>query len=271
MKEFLKPFFNYDSQTPLYIRLAGITYPDSDYHISRKKSSVSVIEYILDGEGYINLPNGIHKVEKDTIYILHRGENQDYYSDKNNPYTKIFINVSGELYETLISAYGMSGKHFFTQTKLRATFEEILSVIKSELTDAEKQIKLQSIFIEIISTLSVSMTEKKHSDEALKLKNYLNININRFVSAEELSQLIYRSPDYCQKLFCREFGNTPYAYHLNQKMRKAKMLLVETKMPVSEIAETLGYLDAHYFSNLFYKKCGLRPKDYRKQKTKIVY
>ena len=267
MKEFLKPFFNFDEEAPIYIRLAGITYPDASYRNSRANSSVAAIEYILEGDGYIELQDGLHRVCKDTIYILHKGEDQNYYADSQNPYQKIFINVTGSLYDSLISSYGLKGKHFFKEKRLKSTFEKILEIIKSPLTDAEMQSKLQGIFIEIISRLSVTVTETQYSKEALALKNHLDANLHRFVSGKELGEALFRSPDYCQKLFLREFSITPYAYQLCQKLQKAKALLAETKMPIGEIAESLGYMDQHYFSNLFYQKCGCRPKDYRRDRS----
>lgn len=267
MNEFLKPFFNFDKNAPIYIKLAGITYPDASYCNSRTKSPVAAIEYVIDGKGYIELEDGLHHVCKDTIYILHKGEDHNYYADKQSPYTKIFINVTGSLYDSLISSYDLSGKHFFKEKSLKPTFEKILEIAKSPLTDAEMQSKLQGVFIEIISRLSVTLTETQYSKEAITLKNYLDANLNRFVNGKELSKTVFRSPDYCQKLFLREFGITPYAYQLQQKLQKAKTLLVETKMPIGEIAESLGYMDQHYFSNLFNQKCGCRPKNYRRDRS----
>ena len=126
------------------------------------------------------------------------------------------------------------------------------------------QSALQGIFIEILCSLSLAESEAHHSVEALKMKEFLDENIHRLVSATELSRVIFRSSDYCLKLFKREFGVTPYAYQINRKMELAKYFLSKTEMSVEEIAESLGYCDVHYFSNLFINKCGIRPSAYRK-------
>ena len=149
---------------------------------------------------------------------------------------------------------------------MKPTFEKIVSVICSEMTDYEMQTVLQGIFVEILSKLSYASTRTVYSAEACKLKNYLDENSHRIVSAEELSRTIFRSPDYCQKLFNREFNITPYAYQIEKKMQKAKFLLADTNLSIGEIAEKIGYNDIHYFSNLFQMKCGLRPSNYRKSK-----
>lgn len=266
MNEYLKSFAYFDGKTPIYIILAGITYPDPGYHITRINSNVAVIEYITDGAGYVVLNGKTHYVYKDMIYFLPPGERHNYYSDGENPFTKIFLNVSGSICEHLVLAYGLSGKHFFLEKGLRPVFERIRDVIHSDLPDNEMQSVLQGIFVEIISKLSVALKKTQYSDEALTLKNYLDSNIGRLVSSKELSKTIFRSQDYCQKLFRREFNITPYAYQLERKMQTAKTLLVNTNMSVGEIAEKLGYTDVHYFSNLFQVKCGCRPSSYRKSR-----
>ena len=265
MNEYLKPFTGF-GKMPFYITLAGITYPDSTYHITRNHSNVSVIEYIIDGEGYVVFDNKTHHVCKDMIYFLPSGENHNYYSDSKNPFKKIFLNVSGDFCQHLILAYGLSGKHFFDTPNLKPVFEKIISIISSDIPDSEMQSMLQGVFVEIVSKVSVVVAKTAYSAEACTLKNYLDSNPHRIISTKELSKTIFRSPDYCQKLFIREFNITPYAYQIERKMKTAKLLLVNTNMSITEIAEKLGYNDIHYFSNLFQKKCGCRPSSYRKSK-----
>lgn len=266
LNEYLKLFVGFDKKMPLNITLAGITYPDPNYRTFRPNSNVSVIEYIIDGGGYVILDNKIHPVSKDMVYFLPEGQNHNYYSDSENPFTKIFMNISGEFCQHLAYVYGLSGKPFFDGKGLKPVFEKISDVIHSDLSDNEMQAALQGIFMEIISKLSLTLIENQYSDEALKLKNYLDSNTHRLITMKELSKIIFRSPDYCQKLFSREFNITPYAYQLERKMQTARSLLTDTNISIGEIAEKLGYTDIHYFSNLFQKKCGCRPTDYRKSR-----
>lgn len=95
------------------------------------------------------------------------------------------------------------------------------------------------------------------------MKEYLDANMNRIVSNAELAGSIFRSPDYCVKLFGREYGVTPYEYQLREKMNMACHLLSGTHLAVSEVAEAIGYHDARYFSGLFRRRCGLSPRAFR--------
>ena len=87
MSEYLKSFVGFDKM-PFYITLAGVTYPNPTYHITRICSNISVIEYITDGDGYVVIDDKIHHVRKNMIYFLPSGQNHNYYSDRKNPFQK---------------------------------------------------------------------------------------------------------------------------------------------------------------------------------------
>ena len=88
--------------------------------------------------------------------------------------------------------------------------------------------------------------------------------MGQIVTIKELSDLIYRSPDYSIKHFKAEVGITPYQYLLKRKMSIAKRLLRDTALPIREVALQLGYEDAHYFSGLFKKETGMPQGRFRR-------
>ena len=53
-------------------------------------------------------------------------------------------------------------------------------------------------------------------------------------------------------------------YIQSRRLDQAKVLLRETEMPISKVAETVGYDNISYFSKLFRQKVGCQPGEYRK-------
>lgn len=273
MKEIVKSFPENTELKAVHIWLAGVTYPDPNkethlYRIKNDSLTLSNIEFIVDGEGYVICQGEKHHVTKDMVYFLKEGDNCDYYCDPNNPYTKIFINVLGNFSNQLISAYNLKNDRFFYAPELKPLFKKIIKIITSKKSDEEMQSELQGVFMEILFRLSLIKSKEQHSGEAVILKSYIDSRIDKIITAEDMAKKIFRSKDYCLKLFKKEYGVTPYAYQLYRKIHSAKVLLAGTTMPVGEVAESLGYKDMHYFSNIFYKKCGMRPSEYRKLKRK---
>lgn len=67
--------------------------------------------------------------------------------------------------------------------------------------------------------------------------------------------------------FCRRYkavtGYSPYQHFLHLKMERACYLLDISNLSISEVAESLGYEDAFYFSRIFRRLIGISPTQYR--------
>jgi AraC-like DNA-binding protein len=61
--------------------------------------------------------------------------------------------------------------------------------------------------------------------------------------------------------FRQKYGETPYRFIADQRMFKARQLLLKRVMSVSEVAAAVGYTSLGTFSNSFYDKFGIRPSE----------
>lgn len=66
-------------------------------------------------------------------------------------------------------------------------------------------------------------------------------------------------------IFKQIYGDTPYAYIKKYKMNKAAFLIATTDLNISDIALSLGYLNASKFTEAFKDINGVLPKDYKKE------
>ena len=97
-----------------------------------------------------------------------------------------------------------------------------------------------------------------------RLKRYMNENYTRKLTRDEIASEVYLSPDYVAKLFHGETGVHLKDYLNDLRLNKAKALLSEGKMNVSEISTAVGFDNFSYFSTLFKKSVGLSPSEYKK-------
>ncbi len=80
---------------------------------------------------------------------------------------------------------------------------------------------------------------------------------------EELCRRAGYSPNHFIRLFKEYKGMTPYAYHINAKIDRAKQMILYSRLNFSQIAEVLGYADSRYFSRQFRERTGMTPSQYR--------
>ncbi len=98
-----------------------------------------------------------------------------------------------------------------------------------------------------------------------RIKNYISHHTEQDVTLDELSSLANLSKYYLCRLFKQAFGMTPIQYHMVIRLEKAKQMIQFTNLPLSTIAEKLGFQSIHSFSRAFHKLEGVPPSFYRKR------
>ena len=110
---------------PLRRTVIGKSFPNSNYWIKRENSKHFILEYVCDGVGYITCDGKEYTVKKGDVYLLEPGSTHKYWSDKKNPYTKIWINFQSELFEKVVEDFGLKGIVKFSNMHCETLFEEL--------------------------------------------------------------------------------------------------------------------------------------------------
>jgi two-component system, response regulator YesN len=85
------------------------------------------------------------------------------------------------------------------------------------------------------------------------------------LSLAQVASQAHLSPSYFCTVFSQEMGKTFKEYLTEIRMQRARELLRSTALKSFEIADQVGYSDAHYFSYVFRKHTGQSPTEYRWQ------
>jgi two-component system response regulator YesN len=108
-------------------------------------------------------------------------------------------------------------------------------------------------------------TEGFSNSRIQAIHDYIHRHFQENLSLSTLSEQFRFSPQYIAKKFKELYNTTVMTYLIELRMEKAKSLLIHTEMPVSEMANSLGYTDENYFGKVFKKQNGISPLQFRKQ------
>lgn len=109
----------------------------------------------------------------------------------------------------------------------------------------------------------VNETDLSHIIES---QRYLIENLNnKFPSLDFLAFKAHMSSTKYKILFKKITGTPPHTFFLNNKLFKAKELLEEKQLTISEICEQLNFGTSTYFAAKFKLKFGILPKTYSQQ------
>lgn len=242
--------------------LVGISYCDGSYKIKRSKSDFYVIEYIIDGEGTLEIDGKVFYPKKGDVYFVQPETNHTYYSSKENPWVKIWANFKGPLADLLIEKYHLTGKYYFENFDIYNELKNITKMCPGENGGFNAGVELEKILYKMY----LSSPEKQKVSDAKKLKGYIDKNAKKPIRISDMASFLGKSPSQITKDFKKEYNISPYDYLLERKISESKKLLENTALSIKQIAMLLSFADEYYFSNMFKKRVGMSPLYYRRRK-----
>jgi YesN/AraC family two-component response regulator len=87
---------------------------------------------------------------------------------------------------------------------------------------------------------------------------------------KDIAAAVNLHPGYLHRIFRQHTQRTPTDYLTMLRMEKAKMLLQQTNIPISEISEYVGVGSRQYFHMLFKKYTSRTPVEYRSMMERHV-
>ena len=101
------------------------------------------------------------------------------------------------------------------------------------------------------------------SAQILACCNQISMHPEENPDLEQMAKKYGYTPYYFSKKFKQEVGLSLRDYTAQQKIEKAKILLSQNTMSVSDISEYLGFNSQSYFGSVFRKMTGMTPSDYQ--------
>jgi len=94
---------------------------------------------------------------------------------------------------------------------------------------------------------------------------YCEGNYRKGIGLKEVAEALGYSPSYLSRLVTRHLGRSLSQQVQSRRMEAARHLLENSDLPVSAVADELGYSDPAHFSRAFNRATGISPKAYRRR------
>lgn len=131
-------------------------------------------------------------------------------------------------------------------------------------------IKTRSALMEIMAQYIDQAGLEERSDpnewsvnKLLDTVRYIDANLNKDITIQELSQTVHFHPNYFIRFFKAHFGVSPMKYIYDRRMEQAQELLACTSLTILEVAHLAGFHEASHFSASFKKHTGVSPTEFR--------
>lgn len=89
---------------------------------------------------------------------------------------------------------------------------------------------------------------------------YMDEQLAERLSLETIARQIGISPFYFCHLFKQSMGISPYQYLLQQRIERAKQLLLQNRPNIADVALAVGFSNQSHFTRQFKQMVGVTPK-----------
>ena len=93
--------------------------------------------------------------------------------------------------------------------------------------------------------------------------DYIQTHLDRDLSLAELAQVINISPTYFASLFKQAMEITPHQYVIQQRVERAKTMLLKTDLAIADIALQVGFSSQSHLTQQLKRLTGMTPKQVR--------
>lgn len=173
--------------------------------------------------------------EKELITKIISYAKQAFTTRLDDPYTKKLVKSGNIAAEQYIGLY----------------LEELLLSFYCSGTDksTDKRDKLNC----------TNITKSSVFDQAV---SHMHSNINNNLTIQDICSALHISPAGLKRVFMEYTGLGIITYFRNMRIEHAKVLIRDSGLNMTQIAEQMGYNSIHYFSTQFKNIVGMSPREY---------
>ena len=124
----------------------------------------------------------------------------------------------------------------------------------------------------VVQTLSREDTrrQKKNRERCNRLITFIEANYANPIANQDMADLVHLSKDRFEHFFRENFGLSALQYIQNYRMKMAKKLIKEGNVPISKVAEMVGFADYNYFGRTFRNHYGCTPTQMAKKYNSAI-
>lgn len=232
-----------------------------------------LIHIVLEGEGYYSINEQKYYLKKGQGFVIPPGVSTFYQADEKNPWSYVWLGLSGELVEYYLKEIGVGKEHLTFKVENLNSFKGIIfetlsydqDNLISELSRQTQVYKFLELLLSSASYLKEGIITKKMNPFVRQTIEIIRENAYQKLSVKDIAIKLSIHENYLSRLFKSDMGISIKEYISEIKLSIANDLLSSTEYSIQQISDKIGFSTVQSFSKAFKKANGVSPGAYRKR------
>ncbi|MDU6791329.1 MAG: AraC family transcriptional regulator [Anaerococcus sp.] len=231
--------------------------------------------FILDGKGKFSIEDRVINTNKDDFFIINSNVGHSIYSGEDENLVYISFGVDSIFVKNLLNDDNIDEDKYIYKNieKDQDYFIKSFDIINEEFNS--NNIFAQSMANAKASEFVITLLRKFEDEIVITndikinkqidyIKNFIDNNYSEDIKLESLSKMAYMNKFHLIAEFKQSYRVTPIDYLILKRIEVTKNLLISTNHSMEEISSIVGFNSQSYFNQVFRKKVGLTPSQFRK-------
>ncbi len=227
------------------------------------------IHALKDAERHGRMPHYPHEKERELLTKISLGDKAGAQRILNDILGYVFFSSGSDF--DIIRARAQELVVMLSRGALEggADPDEIFGLNHRYLADIRNLKSLEELTVWLSKILErftdcvFDLTEIRHKDAIFQAVNYIRRHFSQRISLDDVARHVHLNASYLSRVFKEEMQTNFVSYVNNLRVETAKKYLLDSTVPLLEVAGMVGFEEQSYFTKVFKKITGITPGKYR--------
>ncbi|OWA35452.1 AraC family transcriptional regulator [Saccharibacillus sp. O16] len=233
-----------------------------------------ILHYIERGRGIFRSEGREYALAAGQGFLITPDTLVHYEADSQEPWVYAWVGLRGLHIRAILERAGLSaGSPAFTAADLppfQAFYAGLLQAREQPGGDLLAQAEVYRLLAALVAGAPPKAERRIAPPPAreahlAKAAAVIENGYSRKLGAEDIARAVGLDRTYLSSLFKNAYGVPLQTFLLQYRMRRARELLRNPSLSISDVARSVGYPDPFLFSKMFKRVCGISPTAYREQ------
>ncbi len=233
-----------------------------------------LIHHIMSGTGYYRAGAQTYTLQAGDSFLIYPNTEITYYADGQDPWEYAWVGFTGSDAPAILRSAGFSREHPVRWDNAHSgdIARQLLHIYEARGSSFAHSVemtgRLYTALAFFMKTAGVKTRHDTSQTYAQKGIEYILANYSYPITIADVADYVGISRSHLFRCFQAAVGKSPKDYLTELRIRQACILLRQSDLSITAIANSVGFDNSLYFSKAFHRIKGISPSAYaRKQEA----